>query len=247
MQRKTYTDAILSVFLFILAGFTANAHSLPTKQKAALRAPADIKIDGNATEWNNKFQAYNRATGIFYTLANDNDNLYLAVQATDQLIIRKIMNGGITLKIDTGGKKNSSVTISYPVFARNNRPLINLKDKPSDAGRLDSLVATVNKRFAEKSKEIKIHGISSIPDTLISIYNQDNIKAAAVFDHAAAYNYELAIPLKYVGLSPAKASKFKYTIMLNGSPLIDGINIIPTTGTHNAGMNITVGAWAPAS
>jgi hypothetical protein len=246
MKTPKLINVTLLAILSFLAGFTVNAQNLPNKQKSGLRAPVGIRIDGNATEWNNQFQAYNRATGIFYSMANDNDNLYLAVQATDQLIIRKIMNGGITLKIDTGGKKNSGVAIIYPIFARNDRPLINLKDKPTDATKLDSLINVVNKRFAEKSKEIKIQGIKLIPDSLISIYNQDDIKVAALFDHAAAYTYELAIPLKYIGMQDAKASKFNYTIMLSGSPQIDGINIIPATRAHVAVMNIAVGAGAPS-
>lgn len=247
MACRKFINAILLIIPLILVWVTTNAQNLPAKQKGSLRAPAGIKIDGKATEWDNKLQAYNKATGIFYTMANDDDKLYLTVQATDQLIIRKIMNGGLTLKINAGREKDSGVLITYPVFDKNDRPIINLKNKPSDNKGMDSLITLVNKRFAEKSKEIKIKGIKSIADTLISVYNQDDIKAAALFDHDAAYTYELAIPLKSIGISATSTSKFNYTITLSGAPLIDGSNIIPATATHRAVLNVYVGAGAAGS
>ena len=52
---------ILSI-LFAVITFTATAQKLPNVQATSLRAPANIKIDGKATEWNDKFQAYNHST-----------------------------------------------------------------------------------------------------------------------------------------------------------------------------------------
>lgn len=252
MKTPKFINAHLPVVLLFLAGITANAQSLPAKQKAGLHAPAGIKIDGKATEWDNKFQAYNHATDVFYTLANDNDKLYLAIQVTDPLIIRKIINGGITFKIDTGkATDNSGIAITYPIFDQTNHPAINLNDKPStstnpasDRMRLDSFVTAINKQFTDKSKEIKIHGISSLTDGLISIYNQDNVNAAVRFDANAAYVYELSVPLKYLGISASGISKFKYTVTLNGSSQIDGIT--RTTVNNVDVMRISVGVGAPA-
>src|SRR5471030_539366 len=52
------------------------AKKLPDIQPTDLYAPSNIKIDGKTTEWEDKFQAYNRATDVFYTVANDNNNFY---------------------------------------------------------------------------------------------------------------------------------------------------------------------------
>lgn len=249
MEYKKTSFISVLLILVILAGHTIYAQSLPNKQKVSFYAPIGLKIDGKISEWN-KFQAYNHATGIFYTLANDNDKLYLIVQAIDPLIIRKIINGGITFKINVG-KKSDNIAVTYPVFSKANRPAINLKEKPllsKNSGpknmQLDSFVSIINKRFIDKAKEIKIHGIKSISDSLISVYNQDDIKVAALFDNTAAYTYELSIPLKYVGISATKSKKINYNITLSGSDQVDGMTITPAKNNVEV-VSISVGAGAP--
>ena len=56
----------------------------------------------------------------------------------------------------------------------------------------------INKQFIASAKEIQVGGIKEIPDTLISIYNDLGITAAAMFDNKKAFTYELSIPLKYL-------------------------------------------------
>ncbi|HCN82336.1 MAG TPA: hypothetical protein DIT07_01770, partial [Sphingobacteriaceae bacterium] len=86
MKKALSTSLLLfliGILYLIIIPVTTSAQKLPNIQEASLRAPAGIKVDGKATEWNNQFQAYNKATEIFYTISNDDDKLYLAVQATD--------------------------------------------------------------------------------------------------------------------------------------------------------------------
>jgi hypothetical protein len=107
-------------------GLSVSAQKLPNIQQTNLRAPAEIKIDGKATEWDNKFQAYNHATDIFYSISNDDNNLYLTVQAIDPVVINKIIGGGITLTIQNSGKKTDKdgMSITYPVFDKKSRPYV---------------------------------------------------------------------------------------------------------------------------
>ncbi len=117
---------ILSSLLFGLVWLSANAQKLPNVQTTSLRAPANLKIDGKTTEWDNKFQAYNHATEVFYTMSNDDDKLYLVVQATDRQIINKIIGGGVTFTIQKSGKKNDKggISIIYPLFDPRDRPMV---------------------------------------------------------------------------------------------------------------------------
>lgn len=96
-NHKLFNNAFL-IILTVIISFAANAQKLPTVQKSSLRAPSNIKIDGETTEWGDKFQAYNTATDIFYTMANDDRGLYLVVQSGDPKIIQRL-TGGITLTI----------------------------------------------------------------------------------------------------------------------------------------------------
>ena len=60
-MRKIISMCIGIVFCAILFVLSANAQKLPNTQETSLRAPANLKVDGKPTEWNNQFQAYNKA------------------------------------------------------------------------------------------------------------------------------------------------------------------------------------------
>ena len=83
------------------------------------KAPA-VKVDGNLKEWGDSFQAYNKQTRLYYTISNDDQMLYLTVKSTDMQNSNKIAAGGITLTINTEGKKKDkdAFMLTYPVIAR---------------------------------------------------------------------------------------------------------------------------------
>ena len=226
------------LFLFVTALIVVNvaiAQKLPNIQTASLRVPANIKVDGKATEWDNQFQAYNKATDVFYTVANDNNKLYLTLQATDEYIIKKILWGRMIFSINRLAKKQdaNAITITYPVIDRKERPTINFKEIPkliegnmASIAQADSFSNLANRRLAEKAKMIKVTGVKTL-DTLISVYNTDGIKTAIRFDNKMIYTYELAVDLKALGLTANNSDKFYYNLMLAELPIDDrpGINI----------------------
>jgi len=235
VNTLTLGKQIITLLLLTFSIIT-NAQKLPKIQTASLRLPDNVKIDGKATEWDNKFQAYNTNTEVFYSIANDNDRLYFIMQATDPLVIRKIIAASITVSVDLSATDKSAhdITVTYPVFDKKEWPNINLKSKPevtkneiSDRKRLDSFMNVANRELANKSKEIKVFGIKGI-DTSISVYNEDGIRAVSLFDRQIAYTYELVIPLKYIALNGQ--GKFNYTVKLNGSNNFEGIRIIDYPG-----------------
>lgn len=212
---KLYLKNTLIIFLLSTISIMANAQKLPNTQQTSVLTPANIKIDGKATEWGDKFQAYNKATGIYYTLCNDDANLYLTIQATIPDVIKKILNGGITLTISKAGKKDDkgAPSITYPVSAAGNKVSINLRNKPTGNG-ADSLMNIKNKEMSTKYKTIRTSGIKEL-DTIISVYNTENMKVAERFDNNLYYTYELAVPLKYLEIMKDNPVKFAYHIKIN--------------------------------
>ncbi len=248
----TRMKIILAVSFSFIA-LAASAQKLPNVQTTGLRAPATIKIDGKTTEWDNKFQAYNHATEVYYTLSNDDNYLYLTVQATDQPIINKIMSGGVTLTINNTGKRKDKdgISITYPVFDRKNRPFFGSQDKlglekgfrAATANNPDSVMNVHNRILGEKSKLIGVTGIPGM-DTLISVYNTDGIKVAQLFNSKGAYTYELAVSLKNLGLTTDNPAKFAYHITLNGASLFNNISFKASGMSEggSGGAPISVGA-----
>lgn len=230
--------------VIFIGSLAANAQKLPTEQPGTLRAPANIKVDGKATEWNNTFQAYNKHVDFFYTISNDDNKLYLTIQVTDASVIKRICSSGVTLTINRSGKKNDKdgMSITYPVFDDKNRftPILKYTSSAPGSGVViqansgiapsakqvdltDSAINVTNKNMIAKAKNIRTAGIKNI-DTLISVYNTDGIKATALFNNKMVYTLELSVALKQLDLSVSSANKFIYQLRVN-EVFQHGINI----------------------
>jgi hypothetical protein len=107
----------------------------------------------------------------------------------------------------------------------------------------DSIMRIHNKRLADNSKYIGVSGVMGL-DSLISVYNNDGIKAAELFDNKIAYTYELAIDLRHLGLSINSPAKFDYHITINASSLFS-LPDVATFTSNNA--DATTKTSAPES
>jgi hypothetical protein len=215
----------------------AEAQKLPDIQSNGFRVSIRLKMDGKIDEWESNFQAYNKANQIFYTIANDDENLYLMLHVANNTIIRKVVTGGITFFINPNKKDKNGVAITFPKYNKFDPPLYLLFSyKPSSTetdleikAEMDSVRRNYNSKISERAKLIGVKGISAIIDSDLSIYNEEEIKAFGKIDAKLAYNYELAIPLKYLGIQPGHTTQLYYYIQLNGIA-VDGTNIRPLNG-----------------
>ena len=229
MRYKYHIMKILNsgIILFLLASLTlsARAQKLPTVQNASVLLPAFFKIDGNAKEWNNTFQAYNKNTNIYSTLANDAQSLYVIVQARESIIIKKIIGGGITFTICTSGSRADAnpFAVTFPVIAPSFQASIfstinELKDQ-RDAQKIDSLVRTANAKITKEGKLIGVKGFREIADSFISPYNRSGIRTVTNLGSDGLLTCEFLVPLKLLGIQVTEARKLAYNIMLN-SPTV---------------------------
>jgi hypothetical protein len=226
-MKKTILKSTLAIYFLLMSVAYCYAQKLPEIQQNSLRAPSTIKIDGKATEWGDKFEAYNHATDIFYTMCNDDENLYLVVRTSDADVLSKITNRGVVLVINASGKKtdNGAVSITYPIFELQygNKPyiafsnvggLLRTQRMAMDANP-DSMLRVANKKLHDNEKFIRTSGMADV-DTLLSVYNNKGIIAREGFGTGMVYTYELAVPLKTLKLSLASTLKFTYHVMLEG-------------------------------
>jgi len=218
----------LNLLLFAaLVSTSVSAQKLPNKQDAGLRIPADVKIDGKATEWNNTFQAYNNSTDFYYTMANSDDELYVVVQAKDQYVFKKIIDRGLTLSVKN--PKNSKIAnITYPHTSYTTKDGrvsqsfgINMSvgiDRVSEEE-----IAGYNNILKSKHKFIKVDGIDGV-DSVVSVYNENGIRAAEHFDNNRIYTLEMAVKLKQLGFAANNGEKISFKLKVNtveGAPVID--------------------------
>lgn len=168
-------------------------------------APASVRVDGNLSEWDpGRFTAH-EDTRISYLVSNDDRNLYLAVRSADRDKISKMVTRGITLTVNTDGKKKAGPSVTFPA----GRVPGAAAGKPADPGQaLRSRLST--------AREIRITGMKSIRDGGISTENEYGILAAGDLDSAMTFACELAVPLDQLGLSPASDSPVAIGIRING-------------------------------
>lgn len=202
------TLKITTLICFISFGINLQTYgqNISKSQTRSIKVPNGIRIDGKANDWNNLFEAYNNSTGLFYSIANDNDNIYLIIKATDPLIEKKILRAGITVSLQGLGNNKDWFKLTFPLLNEDVASGIgvylsedNLKEvKKGQKKGADSLVRLMNSRLSIYDNKIGLSETSLYEDSTISIYNDKGIRVAALFDNKAELIYEFAIPLKYI-------------------------------------------------
>lgn len=219
---------------------SASAQKLDKVQEGSVPAPEKVKVDGKIDEWGSSLQAYNKTTKLFYTLANDDKNIYLVVKCTDVQNSAKIMGGGVTLTINTADKKKeeNAYSVTFPIVNRTSMRGLRRPRGASATTVMDSAsmaeAAAARKQVIASIKEISVLGFKDITDTLISIYNEYGIKAVAAYDDEANLQFELSIPLSLLNISVANPKEFAYNIKVNGIQFGGGRN---RDGGNGGGRN----------
>ncbi len=237
----------------------AIAQKLPNVQTASLRAPANIKIDGKATEWNNQFQAYNKATGVSYTMANDDENLYLVIYSNDLTTNMKMLGQGMNISFNTKEKsKDKDILVKYPIGPNNEKEYSDLGnvarsvmfkgDQAKNDDVKDSLYFKLNKTLIARNKYVKISGVKELKDTLFSIYDAKGVIIGLNCQEGNIVCYELSVPLKHLGFTISSSAKLNYNIRLNEDFLTRpdsgiGISDTPTAKVDERTMMYATDFW----
>ncbi|WP_461452637.1 hypothetical protein [Mucilaginibacter sp.] len=200
------------------------AQKLPGVQNGNLWAPQGVKIDGKINEWGESLKAYNKNVLLWYNIANDDKNIYLAIKSTDLDNNNKILAGGVSFTINTEGKKKTknAYTITFPVISRTGiksgrsgkRGGFGQDDTPDTTA-----IVAQQKQLLATSKMISAIGFTEITDTLVSIYNEYGIKAAASIDAKDVFTLEIAIPIELLKIAADNKNELAYNIKLNGLQL----------------------------
>jgi len=213
---------------------TLYAQKQPQIQLISIRAPENIKIDGKLDEWTNfTLSAYNSINRIFYTVSNDDNNLYFAIRGVGNGVAKKAIAGGMVLTVSKAVEKNDrkdsndKLKIIFPL-PQNGKTVASIMgvvnqvsgyndDVKANKKQIDSIVVIANELMNKALNEIGISGVKNISDSVISRYNEYGIKAAAQFNKMQPI-IELCIPLKYLKVSIDNLDKIRYNIKLNAVP-----------------------------
>ncbi|MBB6272688.1 hypothetical protein HDF26_003145 [Pedobacter cryoconitis] len=207
MDKKT----ILSLILF--TSITAIHPTLYAQKNdpdadVNLWAGHPVKVDGVSDEWHEPLNNYNTETKLAFALANDQQNLYLIIESLDEMTTRKLMSGGLTLDINTAGKKKDGIKLNF----------LGMNQPPPPHEQNDSLQHHQPAIDADEHAGvhvIQVSGFKNIPDGSLAMPNKDGIEVAAAFNKQRDYICELAIPLAQLGLKGNETKAIAYNIKIN--------------------------------
>lgn len=202
---------VLSILFFTgwigLSGTAAYAQKPDPDADVNMWAQHPVKVDGISNEWHEPLNNFNSATDLAFALANDEQNLYLIIESLDEHTTSKLLHGGLTLNINTAGKKKDGVKIN---FLGMHQPPRHSEEKVSEP--------TSHQEAAERDfgvHAISVSGFKNIPDGELDIPNQNGIQIAAAFDQQKDYICELAIPLAQLDLKDGGVKGIAYQIKFN--------------------------------
>jgi len=223
--------ANLKVLLLVFAcewiTIIVNAQKLPVTQNASIRAPSNIKIDGQLSEWGGLLQALNPIDKLSYTISNDDENLYLTLVAPYKEACKKVLRGGLTFTVSQRTDKRrkddpSNKAITFPI-AKNQQYLglfenfeeySGYTDKTGKGKRKrDSLFKLTNQKAAAFFKTVEIN------DKIVPLTSIQGVMGSVQFNKNMDLVYELSIPLKYLGLNITYTESFSYNVCLNGESM----------------------------
>ncbi len=157
-------------------------------------ATAPIKADGRLDEWKNPLPHYNGDTRLFYDIANDDTNLYLAISSRDEVTQYRIINAGLHVTINTAGKTKNGPGVTFPVIDQDalydyrHAPAVNYTPTPQEK-------AAKQKLLFLHAGDITVNGLKDVKDGNIPMQNESGIQAGISNDNTGMLTMELVIPL----------------------------------------------------
>nr|WP_199078852.1 hypothetical protein [Pedobacter sp. ASV19] len=211
MNRK-----ILSILFFTglagLSGTAAYAQKPDPDVDVNMWMQHPVVVDGNSEEWHEPLNNFNSETKLAFALGNDEQNLYLVIESLDEMTTGRLIRGGLTLNINTAGKKKDGIKLNFLGMQQPPPPHGELKDST-----MHHSDGTGEHGHDPGVRSISVSGFKNIPDGSLAIPNDAGIQVAAAFNQRRDYICELAIPLAQLNLTGKEAKGIAYQIKINSS------------------------------
>lgn len=189
-----------------------------------------VKIDGNPAEWHKPLHFYDDNTKLFYAFANDDSNLYLCFQTSDEINQQKIMRAGMEVSLTSKAGDKHKIMISFPL-AQQYTPIN--QGEAQDSIEKKSQKKNMKNNFLAQNTMMEVKGFTT-RNGIIAINDSSGINTAINWDDKNQLTYEAAIPLKeFLG------ADFTVTNLSNSITMEVTINAVKKqhSGEHGGGGN----------
>ncbi|HEY4326601.1 MAG TPA: hypothetical protein VGN20_21630 [Mucilaginibacter sp.] len=193
----------------------SNAQTNKSGTNTLQAPPTNIAIDGDVKKWGDSLRYYNTEKHINYSIANDQDNVYMAIRITDRLDQRKIIKSGITFSVDPKGKKKETFSITFPLNVQGGAPALpSPKAEDGEVTKQDR--EELMRERITTLRGIKVVGFKDIEDDMITTSNTYGIKTAINYDDDGNLVCEAAIPLKFFHSDDPAKNEWAFNFKING-------------------------------
>jgi len=200
MINRYITGVLIGSIMVISCG--GSRHSKKPVALPGTWQPSPIAIDGDSKDWPSPYPNYDSKAMVAYATSNDKENLYITMETGDEITQVKILKQGMTVSIDTSGKKDPQFNINYPL-QNDNDPLELPKgaDKPTNQQAL-AMGSMLNKQIIKASQDANqftLEGFGSCNGGfMVSQTSPCGIKVKVRMDEYNELVWEAVVPFKAI-------------------------------------------------
>ena len=190
-MKNNYSILIGLLSIFTLSNCSPKEYPLGNFQETPIVA------DGNSIDWNLPLRFGSEDGELQYNITNDNTNIYVSVATSDQSTQMRILREGISVFIDTKGKTNKSMGLSFPAnevieVNRNNNTIKMMGgDKRGDQ-------VNFKKQLLMDKDIFKTFGFINMDNRVYDVSDTIAIKLGINYDAFGNLVFESIIPIKHI-------------------------------------------------
>jgi hypothetical protein len=179
---------------------------------------------------------YSEKGKFTYCISNDKENIFLNLRFIDKNVQRQVMSSGVTVWINTDGKKSKKMGIRYPVRPQNSEDRgspenQNMQNRPGGIGNMPDMNAGM----------IEMIGFSDIEKKIIPNNESGGFRGSLKTEKSGCLLYELVLPFSKL---PAISDQ---SIKKDESPFVIGLSYhsVPEMGGPSGGGGGMPGGGMP--
>lgn len=174
-----------------------------------------IVVDGDCTDWPSPYPNYDAKAKVAYATSNDRENLYITLQTGDPLTQIKILKQGLTVSIDTSGRKDPAFNINFPLQNEDDLTDLFSRADHGPSGASSHLARQFDqklKKSAESCNQFSIDGFGACSGGyLVSQELPCGVRVKLGIDEYKQLVWEAVVPFKAIydreTITPAQAGK----------------------------------------
>ncbi|UEG54355.1 hypothetical protein LLH06_05170 [Mucilaginibacter daejeonensis] len=207
--------SLCSAFLLTCTALSSTTYA--QEHNSLRKPPSTVRIDGKLNDWGDSLYYYNADKKLNYTLANDAQNLYVAIHFNDRSEQERVLMAGLTLGINTRGKKKNEYTMTFPVAdEKDNAEMMAQRIQAAQTNGDAPDREEMRKARMSRLKNIKVTGFKDIDYDILTSTNTLGFKAALDVDPDGNLVYEAVIPLRFFDGADITKNEWAFNFKING-------------------------------